>query len=155
MGKYEPLTRYLERSARDSVDVDFSQIEDILGFALPKSAYRHQAWWANQSDGSHSHARGWQDAGWETRLVNLARQTVRFERKSRLQENRAAFRHAPPSGLEDLIRNAMQLSGIEDRDELLRKAVSEFIQREAGRQLIALGGTMPDAQAAPRRRFVW
>jgi hypothetical protein len=54
MGKYEPLTRYLERAHSDSIDVDFSQVEDILGFPLPQSAYRHQAWWANQADGSHT-----------------------------------------------------------------------------------------------------
>jgi len=153
MGKYEPLTRYLDGADDDSINADFSHIEEILGFPLPQSAYRHQAWWANQSDGSHTHARGWQDAGWETRLVNLSARTVRFERKSGLREKSAAFRHDRLDELDDLVRDAMKISGIRDRDELLRTAVTKFIQREAGRQLALLGGSDPNAWAAPRRRF--
>ncbi|MCL4672583.1 MAG: type II toxin-antitoxin system VapB family antitoxin [Sphingomonadaceae bacterium] len=44
------------------------------------------------------------------------------------------------------------MSGIDDRDLLLEKALSELIQREAGRRLIEMGGTMPDFEPAPRER---
>jgi hypothetical protein len=82
MGKYDPLKRYLEGQEANVVEATFGQLESILGFALPQSAYKHQAWWANESHGSHSHSRSWQDAGWETRGVNTARRNVRFERRS-------------------------------------------------------------------------
>ncbi|MBA4164088.1 MAG: DUF2191 domain-containing protein [Erythrobacter sp.] len=58
-----------------------------------------------------------------------------------------------PSSLNQLIERAEVLTGITNRDELLREAVTELLRREAGRRLIALGGTMPDAEAPPRRRF--
>ena len=57
----------------------------MLGFPLPLSARAHQPWWSNQSNsGSHSHAQAWQRAGWKTRSVSLADETLIFERVSRI-----------------------------------------------------------------------
>ncbi len=42
--------------------------------------------------------------------------------------------------------------GQEERGALIRKALNEMIQREAGRRLAALGGSQPDYKAAPRRQ---
>ena len=36
--------------------MSFSEIERVLGFKLPKSAYQHEAWWSNNATG-HSHAK--------------------------------------------------------------------------------------------------
>lgn len=38
------------------------------------------------------------------------------------------------------------------KSEVLNVALQELIKREAARRLILLGGTDPDAKAAPRRR---
>ncbi|HCF25480.1 MAG TPA: DUF2191 domain-containing protein [Novosphingobium sp.] len=57
--------------------------------------------------------------------------------------------------LNELWKRASELSGITDKAELERAAITDFIRREAGRQLAALGGTMPDAKAPPRRRATW
>ena len=38
----------------------FAEIEQILGAALPKSAYRYRPWWANQRAGTRVHARAWE-----------------------------------------------------------------------------------------------
>ena len=79
-GKYEPLFRRLAVLEHAEWQASFGEIEAILGFSLPASARRHQAWWANQKGGSgHSHARAWQGAGWRTRDVNLVAETVVFE----------------------------------------------------------------------------
>lgn len=149
MGKYEPLKRYLEGQSTDSVDANFAQLEAILGFSLPQSAYRHQAWWANEAHGSHSHSRSWQDAGWETRQVNTSHHTVRFERARRpnLPSKRRA---SDASDLDALWTRAIAVSGTSDRDEILRRALTTFIQREAGRQLALLGGSMPDLEVPQR-----
>jgi hypothetical protein len=40
MGKYQPLTRYLEKLDDDSWDADFTSLERVLGFTLPQSAYQ-------------------------------------------------------------------------------------------------------------------
>lgn len=148
MGKYEPLSRFLAEVEDDTWDASFGEIERILGFTLPTSAHEHRAWWANNRKGNHSQTEGWISAGWETRDVDQARKRVRFERGN----------SRPGDGLKpikDLWRQAAQLSGIEDRDELERLAVTTFIHVEAGKQLAALGGTMPDLKIPPRERPTW
>lgn len=152
MGKYEPLTRYLERLPQESWDARFGDVEEVLGFPLPPSAHRYQAWWANQEAG-HSQTKGWREAGWETSNVDLAAKRIRFERrrrKSRPADNKEG-RLADPSKSE-LWERARRLSGIEDRDKLIEAALTALIRREAAKGLIALGGTMPDASAPPRER---
>lgn len=156
MGKYEPLKQFLDRASGDSIDADFALVEQILGFELPKSAHRHQAWWANEAHGSHSHARSWQDAGWETRRVDLTSKKVGFRRR-RLQSNadpvNAAVTQRDLST--DLWEKASRLSGIENREALIEAALTALIRREAAKQLIALGGTMPDFTVPPRERPTW
>jgi Arc/MetJ family transcription regulator len=53
---------------------------------------------------------------------------------------------------DDLVARAQELTGISDKGELLRAALTAIIQREAARQLARLGGTMPDLKSVPRRR---
>jgi hypothetical protein len=147
MGKYEPLSRYLASVQEDSWEASFGDIERILGFDLPASAHEHRAWWANNRRGNHSQTDGWLSAGWETREVNQSGKRVRFERNQRQSESVKPLR--------ELWRQAAELSGIEDREELERRAISTFIHLEAGRQLAALGGTMPDLKVPPRERPSW
>jgi Arc/MetJ family transcription regulator len=53
---------------------------------------------------------------------------------------------------EELLAEAMEISGITDKSLLLKEALRSLIHREAGRHLIELGGTMPDLEDIPRRR---
>ncbi len=77
MGKYEPLPQFLKSRSSNEVRLDFSDIESILGFSLPQSAYRYEAWWSNNPVG-HSHAKSWLAAGWRTEAVDLAARKVTF-----------------------------------------------------------------------------
>lgn len=79
MSKYEPLSQFLETLNRPAHRMSFCEIERILGFKLPKSAYEHQAWWSNNDTG-HSHARAWLARGWRTESVDLKHRQVSFER---------------------------------------------------------------------------
>lgn len=81
MSKYEPLPQFLSGKSVSSLRLAFREIEDILGFTLPKSAYAHEAWWSNNETG-HSHARAWIRAGWRTAAVDLAGRMVTFERQA-------------------------------------------------------------------------
>jgi hypothetical protein len=156
MGKYDPLSRFLANADQDQYDMAFSEIEKILASPLPPSAHRHQAWWANETNGSHSHARSWQEAGWETARISLKGKRVRFIRKrprgSSAQSPAGGSKPASGSELEDLIDSARALSGIQDRNKVIERALRDFVQREAQRRLIEMGGTMPDFEAAPRER---
>lgn len=79
MSKYEPLPQFLGSVAGGSHRMSFAEIERILGFKLPKSAYQHEAWWSNNATG-HSHARTWMKFGWRTESVDLAGRKVTFQR---------------------------------------------------------------------------
>lgn len=61
--KYRNLQKWLENNSSERITLTFSEIERIMGFALPESAKTYTAWWAN--DSSHSQA-VWLEAGYET-----------------------------------------------------------------------------------------
>jgi hypothetical protein len=81
-GKYTPLENYLRalRESQKDVTLSFDHIEEILSDKLPRSAYQHRAWWANEKVGSHIHARSWLDAGWKVETVNFSQKWVRVVR---------------------------------------------------------------------------
>ncbi|MFE6734775.1 type II toxin-antitoxin system VapB family antitoxin [Microbacterium sp. NPDC057650] len=51
-----------------------------------------------------------------------------------------------------LLERAAELTGITERGALLRSGLESLIRVEVGRRLAALGGTDPEATAAPRHR---
>lgn len=51
-----------------------------------------------------------------------------------------------------LLARAQQLSGMQERNGLLREALQALIQRESARRLARLGGSEPGLQDIPRRR---
>jgi hypothetical protein len=62
--RYDGLRTHLSsRQVEQRVTLSFNEIGDLIGPpGLPRSAYVHRAWWANERSGSHSHARSWLDA---------------------------------------------------------------------------------------------
>ena len=94
MSKYEPLPRFLASVGETARRMSFGEIERILGFKLPKSAYQHEAWWSNNATG-HSHARAWQKSGWRTEAVDLTARKVTFQQDARLP---SSARSADPWG---------------------------------------------------------
>jgi Arc/MetJ family transcription regulator len=52
-----------------------------------------------------------------------------------------------------LLARAQEVTGIKERSLLLKEALTRLIQEEAARRLIALGGSAPDLEAPPRRRW--
>jgi Arc/MetJ family transcription regulator len=53
---------------------------------------------------------------------------------------------------DSLIARASELTGIKEKTALVHAGLQALIEREAARRLAALGGTMPEAKAPPRRR---
>ena len=80
MSKYHALRDHLNALASTRWNATFQEIEEILGFSLPVSAYKHPAWWANEVSGTHVQKAGWIDAGWRTENPNLLRRSVTFVR---------------------------------------------------------------------------
>ena len=73
--KYYPLKKYLEINGAAKIELEFSEIETILGFPLPESAFKRAAWWGN---GGHSHSLSWAEAGYKTATLVLPERRVRF-----------------------------------------------------------------------------
>ena len=82
MSKYEPLPQFLDSVGKSAHRMSFTEIERIIGFKLPKSAYEYEAWWSNNPSG-HSHSRTWIEAGWRTESVDLTARKVTFLRSAR------------------------------------------------------------------------
>jgi hypothetical protein len=72
-GKYIKLYDYLlqKRRCYSVLTLSFQELENILQFQLPKSAYKYGAWWSNESSGTHSHAYSWLNSGWKTSRIIL------------------------------------------------------------------------------------
>lgn len=54
---------------------------------------------------------------------------------------------------EALLERAHEATGIRERSALINDGLRALIERAAARDLIALGGSDPNAKAAPRRRM--
>jgi hypothetical protein len=53
---------------------------------------------------------------------------------------------------DSLLERARQLTGIQQRTDLVRAGLEALIAREASKRLAALGGTQPKISDIPRRR---
>lgn len=76
-GRYGSLCEHLRALQETEWRASFAEVEEVLGFDLPASARSHAAWWSN---GGHSHARAWLDAGFRTSELDISRRTLRFRR---------------------------------------------------------------------------
>jgi hypothetical protein len=94
MSKYEPLPQFLNSVGGAMHRMSFFEIERILRFKLPKSAYEYEAWWSNNPTG-HSHSRAWIEAGWRTESVDLVSRKVTFLRSGQTDATPPSTRPDP------------------------------------------------------------
>jgi hypothetical protein len=80
--KYAALRDWLAEQEGTEVTLPLREADELLGFALPLSARRYQAFWANQTDTSmRPWAKAWQDAGFRVDSLQLTPDGwVRFKR---------------------------------------------------------------------------
>jgi hypothetical protein len=97
VSKYEALPQFLAQVHGAVHRMSFREIESVLGFKLPKSAYEHEAWWSNNATG-HSHARAWLKFGWRTEAVDLAARRVTFRRSIKPEAPLASSKKHDPWG---------------------------------------------------------
>jgi len=111
MSKYHKLEEYLRNIKKQVLTLSYDEIESILGFKLPPSAYKHRAWWAN---GGHSQANSWLNAGWEVSSIELGKSvTFRKVGKGKTDE----YRHTP----EEMPYRAKTEPRIEDIPKLIKE----------------------------------
>ena len=90
MSKYEPLHTYLIRAKSDYIPMSFSDIENVLGFALPASSRRHRAWWSNNTS-NNVMTEAWMKAGFETENVDMESRKLLFRRVNRAMNPSSMF----------------------------------------------------------------
>jgi hypothetical protein len=80
-GTYEPLHKYLNDRYATIVVLTLSEIEDILGFALPARARTDSAWWTTGDPDTRAgrYTDAWKLAS-RTAVPNLVARAVVFER---------------------------------------------------------------------------
>jgi Arc/MetJ family transcription regulator len=54
---------------------------------------------------------------------------------------------------DELLKDALEFSGIKEKSAVINEALRWFVAREAGKRLAKLGGSAPDIEAPPRRRL--
>lgn len=54
---------------------------------------------------------------------------------------------------DDLIKTASEYSGLSEKSAVVRLALKAYIAREAARRLARLGGSQPDFEPGPRKRY--
>ena len=81
-GKYTPLETYLRGlpEGQQEVTLAFEQIEKILNFKLPASAYEDWRWWDHETEGNHVTARAWATAGWRIESLDVGAKWVKLTR---------------------------------------------------------------------------
>jgi len=81
MSKYSPLKIFLENSRKNTEVLTIHDLEEILGFSLPKSAINRSVWWGNENNKNsrHTHCKEWLGAGWKVENIVLGK-TVTFSR---------------------------------------------------------------------------
>jgi hypothetical protein len=80
--KYDPLGDYLASRQTAEVPMSFSDIETVIGAALPPKAVDHPAWWSNNTS-NNTMTKVWLDAGFRTERVNISARKLVFRRVER------------------------------------------------------------------------
>lgn len=78
MGKYDPLTAFLDRAGGDEVPMTFAEIERVTGHTLPASK-KYPAWWSNNA-ANNVMTRAWLAAGFQTERVDISGEKLVFRR---------------------------------------------------------------------------
>jgi len=77
-----PIEIYLRELSESTheITLTFEQIEKILAFKLPSSAYEDHRWWDHETEGNHVNKRAWVNAGWKIGSLDVSAKWVKFVR---------------------------------------------------------------------------
>ncbi|MEG0774386.1 hypothetical protein [Clostridium sp.] len=69
--KYEALMKYFQTIEDNKVVLTYDDIENIIGFKLPKSAYEYNAYWRESK--THTVTRAWIESGWKITELRMGK----------------------------------------------------------------------------------
>lgn len=83
--KYRSLAMYFSESTNQIITLKFTEIEKIMGYSLPSSAYLNHSWWKKEKSYTR-HYQAWVAAGYVVKYVK-PNQYIVFEREDPLFKN--------------------------------------------------------------------
>lgn len=83
--KYRSLATYFSESTNQTITLQFGEIEKIMGYSLPSSAYLNYSWW-KKTKAPARHYQAWTAAGYTVKYVQPNHYVV-FEKKDTVSEN--------------------------------------------------------------------
>lgn len=84
--KFVQLATYFSDLNEQSVELRFSDIEEIMGESLPKSAFAHRSYWFGPKD--HVFPRTWEYNGYQLNNLSLDEQIAVFKKKTESNKQR-------------------------------------------------------------------
>jgi hypothetical protein len=112
MTKYKPLSDRLTGHSGDEWRASFADLEQVLGFPLPKGARSSRAWWANGGDKGHHKA--WGGVGWNLHEIDPASEYVTFRRAEAGGEPAAAPDPVQPEAMRKASETLSRSSAFRD-----------------------------------------
>ncbi|KYG58678.1 GNAT family N-acetyltransferase [Planococcus maritimus] len=83
--KYRSLAAYFSESTNQTITLTFEEIEKIMGYSLPSSAYLNYSWWKKTKSPAR-HYQAWTAAGYFVKYVQPNHYVV-FEKTEAVPEN--------------------------------------------------------------------
>ena len=138
--KYQPLTEFLLHCGQTSIQLTFSQIEQIIGLKLPYSAYAHSVWWVNSNQTTCVH---WLKAGYIITQYSLEKKYVAFQKNedeanydlSKIHAQSTNQSQKPLIGLHDSHMMRQPIISCEDLIGASQKYINEIRQDAHARYL--------------------
>lgn len=83
MAKYDPLGAYLKKLPLTTrqITLTFQKIEEIIGTGMEPSARKYFRSWDNTGGTSVVRQNSWLDVDWETIMVDMEHELVKFQRR--------------------------------------------------------------------------
>lgn len=136
MGKFDRFAFYLNNKEEDEFTLYFDEIEDILGFDLPESAYEYSAYW-NASQG-HSLANIIDECGFRTK-VDMSIPKITFHRyrysalelKAKQKADKEKIKKPVTEHMVQQVKSTNSLTGIANNIKEVMKKV-EVITKDLG-----------------------
>ena len=134
MSKYAPLEEYLTSQEEKNVTITYEEMENLVGFKLPNSAYKHRAWWSNGKKGG---SKFWLRVGWLVDSVQLGELVTFRKAEEIIEEPHPEHEHVEEEGFEVMLSldmadvpmmikdlHALMLEGIISREEFDEKKLN-------------------------------
>lgn len=118
--KYIPLANYFEVALQQEITLSFSELENIMGQALPNAAYLNRSWW-KKTKPPLSHYLSWTNAGYYVIDVKLGTSVTFGRTQMKTTSNISKNDDNPPAYIIRAIEASDARSFIHLQEEIFQK----------------------------------